>query len=386
MERNTTWPAMLSAVLVVTAVACEAKKSSNPLSPSVAGPIPGVEITSPRALLPAAGAKLKESQQPVQLMIENASSTGVRPLYYTFEVATDSTFQTKLFARGQVPPGDNGRTSIQIDRLELGRNYYWRARAEDGANSGPFVSLQFEVLPRPVLQPPVALSPVNNEVLATNRPTLRLRASDRNSAVGRVMYEFQIAQDGAFTQGLIAADIAEAGGETSFTPATDLAAGLQYFWRARASDVETTSAWMAPQGFRTPPGAGGGGGGGGGGGSAPCGPPYPNNGPDVVRCVASKYPERLRAGVSLSQRIANMEFLRDRVIETGICGGMDLAWNKKRGTGPHSTDAIAWRTKGRDEVVDIGAAYDDTSRALNLMWHIVAGPPGYDPYPRPSCQ
>jgi hypothetical protein len=37
-------------------------------------------------------------------------------------------------------------------------------------------------------------------------------------------------------------------------------------------------------------------------------------------------------------------------------------------------------------VVDIGAAYDDTSRPLGLQWGIVAGPPGYDPYPRPSCK
>ena len=93
------------------------------------------------------------------------------------------------------------------------------------------------------------------------------------------------------------------------------------------------------------------------------------------------------AGVSESQRISNMEFLRDRVIEAGRCGGMDLAWNLKRGVGPHSIDAIAWRTGGRVEVVDLGAAYDDTSRPLVTQWVIVAGPPGYDPYTVPfSCK
>ena len=30
------------------------------------------------------------------------------------------------------------------------------------------------------------------------------------------------------------------------------------------------------------------------------------------------------AGVSLSQRQANMAFLRDRIIEAGRCGGLDL--------------------------------------------------------------
>jgi hypothetical protein len=106
-----------------------------------------------------------------------------------------------------------------------------------------------------------------------------------------------------------------------------------------------------------------------------------------VRCVGATYPDKMAAGVSLDQRLANMEFLRDRVIEAGICGGLDLGWNRKRGTGPHSIDALAWRHNGVDDVVDIGSAYDDTSRPLQLQWAIVAGPPGYDPYsPRPACR
>jgi len=49
-------------------------------------------------------------------------------------------------------------------------------------------------------------------------------------------------------------------------------------------------------------------------------------------------------------------------------------------------DALAWRhPNGFVDVVDVGAAYDDTSQPLGLMWQIVAGPPGYDPYPHPGC-
>ena len=128
-----------AAALLLTLAACETQKSSNPLSPTVAGPIPGVNITAPRMLEPTQGSRYKESQQPIRLMVENASTSGVRPLFYTFELASDADFTTKMFARSGVPPGD-GRTSVQIDRLELGRSYYWRVRAEDGANSGPFVT------------------------------------------------------------------------------------------------------------------------------------------------------------------------------------------------------------------------------------------------------
>jgi hypothetical protein len=119
-------------------------------------------------------------------------------------------------------------------------------------------------------------------------------------------------------------------------------------------------------------------------------PPLPNEtqcsgsgGDALVECVAALYPSRLAADVSYDERVANMAFLRDRIIERGICMGMDLAWNKKRGDGPHSIDALAWRVNGRDEVVDVGVGYDDTSRPLQLQWLIVAGPPGYDPYTGP---
>lgn len=86
-------------------------------------------------------------------------------------------------------------------------------------------------------------------------------------------------------------------------------------------------------------------------------------------------------------RIEHMEFLRDRMIEAGICGGLDVAWNLKRGIGPHSHDAIAWRKpNGFVEVVDIASAFDDKTIPLVIHWAIVAGPSGYDRYTKhPGC-
>ena len=57
-----------------------------------------------------------------------------------------------------------------------------------------------------------------------------------------------------------------------------------------------------------------------------------------------------------------------------------------RPSGPELVDAFVAGITGQGlDVVDIGAAYDDTSRPLRLTWGIVEGPPGYDPYPKPSC-
>lgn len=121
----------------------------------------------------------------------------------------------------------------------------------------------------------------------------------------------------------------------------------------------------------------------------------PTNGPstqsqltpnEVIAIVASRYPERLAAGVSLEQRIANMEFLRDRIIEVGICGGLDFAWNRKM-NGIRSIDAIDYRHGENDalDVIDLALSYDDTSRPLELHWLTVEGPAGWDPYPAPAC-
>ena len=113
---------------------------------------------------------------------------------------------------------------------------------------------------------------------------------------------------------------------------------------------------------------------------------YPSNGPELVAFVSQRFPDRLARGVSHEERVGNMTFLRDQVIATGICGGMDLARNLKRGKGPHSIDAIAWRHRdGWVDVVDIASAYDDTGRELRLHWRVVAGPPGWDPIPPPPC-
>jgi hypothetical protein len=53
----------------------------------------------------------------------------------------------------------------------------------------------------------------------------------------------------------------------------------------------------------------------------------------IVACIADKYPAYLKARVSSSKRRSNMEFLRNRIIEAGICGGLDLGWNLKRWAG-----------------------------------------------------
>jgi hypothetical protein len=316
-----------AAVLLLALAACEAKKSSNPLSPTVAGPIAGVEITQPRLLEPAQGFKFKENEQPIRLLIENSSSTGVRPITYTFEVATDAAFSNRVFARSGVAPGEGGRTSLQLEALELGRPYYWRARAEDGANSSAYATAGFELLPRAILTAPALVSPVNNARVAERQPVLVINNSQRNSAVGQVRYIFVVARDQAFTNVVASVMLNESSGSTQWKVDRLLEYNAMHFWRARATDGEVSSDWSSTQIFTTPaapaptpsptpiPGP------------APGGPCNSSSPEQIVSCERAKY-----GFMSAPQMNAFLRSVAQSLNRNGIGGGPFGILRKGSGT------------------------------------------------------
>ncbi|MDQ3489376.1 MAG: hypothetical protein M3468_16810 [Acidobacteriota bacterium] len=325
MTRRPVFQILMSAALLAPLAGCEVKKSDNPLSPSVAGPIAGVQITAPRVLEPGEGIKLKEAQQPITLLVENSSSNGVRPVAYTFEVSSTENFEQKLYARSGVTPGTDGRTRVTVDRLDSGRRYFWRSRAEDGANSSLYTTSTFEVLPRPQLDPPGQRSPIENAQIGTRRPELLINASARNVSIGNVVYEFQISTGVAFSGIVAAGERSEAGPSTSYSPDSDLAAGATYYWRTRATDRETTSAWSNTQAFRTAaapaPGPG-------------PGPAPPSGGPcnfsnptAIVQCERAKY-----GHMSHSQMYDLMVAIVQSLNRNGIGGGPFGILRKQSGT------------------------------------------------------
>jgi len=249
----------LAAVITIAfaAGACEAVKSSNPLTPTVAGPIPGVEISAPKILEPQTGSKIAVDKQPITLLIENSSSNGVRPLNYTFEVATDSGFSSKVFTREGVSPGDGGRTSLKLpDALSSGgtqRSYYWRARAQDGANTGTFSATNFQVFTPIVIDAPGPVSPPANSTVANLRPSFTINNAPRSGPVGAISYLIELADNAAFTNKIAAWTSAETGAsQQTFNLAADLSYGKIYYWHVRAFDPTTTGPWSTTYGFVTP--------------------------------------------------------------------------------------------------------------------------------------
>ena len=102
-------------------------------------------------LEPVPNQQIAGDKQPITLLIENAWSTGQRPLNYRIDIATDAAFGNVVFSREGIEPGANGRTAFTLpNALGSGRQYYWRAQAQDGANSGPFASISAFALFTPV--------------------------------------------------------------------------------------------------------------------------------------------------------------------------------------------------------------------------------------------
>jgi hypothetical protein len=349
------------AAAALFSAACESTKSSNPLSPSVAGPIAGVTITAPKPLTPANGSEVKQGE-PVTLTLQNATSTSPRPFWQEIQVALDSEFASVVHTAPKVTLGSNGQTSYILPiSLTSNRAYYWRARAADGANTGPYSpNTMFKVVDPVHIEVPLPISPTGGQELDGVIPTLVVRNTAATGTSG-VVYRFELAADAAFTQLIAIWSAPRSGGDTTQVVGTGLGAGTQYFWRVNATDGATTTAYSDVQNFKTkgttttptPPTGGGGGG------------PWPTTGDQVVAWAQSHYPEYLKPS---SNRVANMLFLRDRMIEAGTCGGMRLGLNLKRGGPDVSVDYITENVGGRWVGVDIAHDYDNQSITLQLTW------------------
>jgi hypothetical protein len=233
---------------------CEASKSSTPTSPSVAGPIAGVNITAPAPVAPGAGTKISAKEQPVTLTVQNSTTNGQRPITYSFEIAVDGQFANKVLTREGIEPGGDGKTAFRLpDALAADRTYYWRAKAVDGANQSSYSeALSFAVVTIAELQAPLPITPISAATTSSRSPEFKVRNSARSGPAGAVAYTFEISENESFTAMVAIVTVAEQAAETRFTIAQTLKASTKHYWRAKAFDSNVMSPWTLTQSFVTP--------------------------------------------------------------------------------------------------------------------------------------
>jgi hypothetical protein len=215
------------------AIACSS--NSNSTSPSGSSSLTS-SVTVPRASQPPANAAIRYVDQPVVLGVQNAAVTSATGTVYTFEVATDPSFASKVQTKDNVSEGTTGVTTVKLDSLAGGKDYYWHARATSGGTTGPFsTGAKFTIGAAIIIDPPAPIGPLTGTTTQP-RPTLRVANSTRSGPAGAITYLFEIATSSAFTTIVTSSTKSETPSETDFTPNADLATGSTFYWRATAID------------------------------------------------------------------------------------------------------------------------------------------------------
>ena len=112
------------------------EKSRSPLSPNIAGPIAGVNISTPLLVSPADGTLINVEEQPVRVTFLNGESNGERPVSYDVTVSTTAEFTDMVHEATGIAPDPSGQTTYALPTaLDAEQMYYWRAQADDGANA-----------------------------------------------------------------------------------------------------------------------------------------------------------------------------------------------------------------------------------------------------------
>jgi hypothetical protein len=216
------------AALGAAAACTSGGSSSTAATASVAAPIP---------FSPGNALQLRYIDQPIALVVQNAVSTQSGSTY-TFEVAADAAFASKVQTKDGVSEGSGGRTTVMLDSLAASKDYYWHARATSGGTTGLFGPVyKFTIGPAVSLSTPSPIAPLTNATTGT-RPTLRVSNVTRTGTpAGPITYKFEISTSSSFATAVFTATVAEGINETGVTPTVDLALNTLYYWRATALDI-----------------------------------------------------------------------------------------------------------------------------------------------------
>jgi hypothetical protein len=246
------WSAL---ALLVVSTACTKASPTRPSEgtstsqgASVTDAVTGVTLTTPSLVTPTVNQQFKNVEQPVTLTVKNAVTSGTTALTYTFEVASDSGFATKVFSKDGVAAG-SGTTSLKIDKLTPNKSYFWRARAQSGSLTGPNSEARgFGIGPEVILAQPTHVDPQPNATVG-EQPTLNVNNVGRSGPNGPIFYRFEISDTAAFGSLVYSATVSERTDRPSTShDVTIKLVEKTYYWRVIASDPANavTSVASAP--------------------------------------------------------------------------------------------------------------------------------------------
>jgi len=149
--------------------------------------------------------------------------------------------------------------------LGAGTTYYWRTRAVDGANTGPYsATSSFSVVLPVIIDPPYAASP-SGTITSGNKPEFKV-ANGVIANTTNVTYRFEVSKSSDFSQLIAVVTVPVNGSGNTTMSLGELPYKTTFYWRARGSDGTKESNWSnvasftiaepAPTPIPTTPGAG----------------------------------------------------------------------------------------------------------------------------------
>ena len=172
------------------------------------------------------------------LLILNSSDSELDILSYDFQLAADELF-TSIFDSSYNVSGGTDSTSWQV-ATSLGDNsqYWWRARANDGFESGEFSTATSFIL-NAQNEPPCGfalLTPANDVAGLSDIPAFLWQQAEDPDPMDYATYTLQIASDSSFSELVFEANTnVEAGLQLTEALPTD----TKYWWRVLAIDTDS---------------------------------------------------------------------------------------------------------------------------------------------------
>ncbi len=205
---------------------------------STSQPSGAASVTSPRGVVPTPNSTIRYIDQPISLSIANALVTQASGTTYTFEVSTDANFGTKVQTKADVAEGASGQTTVRLDQLAGGADYYWHARAASNGTTGVFgPAYKFTVGPPIVINAATPVSPVSG-ASSGSMPTFTVTNAPRSGPVGAVTYRFEVSTSPTFSPVVLDTTVAEgSSGRTTLTAPSELPAETTLYWRVTATDA-----------------------------------------------------------------------------------------------------------------------------------------------------
>jgi hypothetical protein len=226
---------ILSVSALAAAVACGSSSTTSTTSPSTSTLT--ASIAAPHPATPANNAAIANAAQPVTVTATNAVISQSTTATYTFEVATDSGFASKVQTKDGVAQGSGGNTSVALDTLAAGKDYYWHVRATSGGTTGAFsAAFKLTIGPAIVINAPVPIGPLTNATTMA-RPALRVTNATKIGTTAALTYKFEISTSATFATILNSGTNNEGVNETGFIPTIDLPSSGLLYWRATAIDA-----------------------------------------------------------------------------------------------------------------------------------------------------